>query len=76
MGESERERKSGGKAEEDGEDVVGSKPSSFLAGFPRARYDSEAAMKVMPLSAVFVLMIASNQLTLKYVEVSFYNVAR
>lgn len=50
--------------------------SSFLAAFPKARYDRDAALKVLPLSFVFVLMIVSNQLTLKYVEVSFYNVAR
>lgn len=30
----------------------------------------------MPLSFIFVVMIVSNQFTLKYVEVSFYNVAR
>lgn len=62
----ERERPAGSK----------SSLSSFLAGFPKARYDRDAALKVLPLSFVFVVMIVSNQLTLKYVEVSFYNVAR
>ena len=57
-------------------DSKSSASPSFLAAFPKARYDRDVAMKVMPLSAIFVIMIVSNQLTLKYVEVSFYNVAR
>lgn len=73
MGEKER----GGQSSADKEKAE-SKPSasSFLAAFPKARYDRDAALKVLPLSFIFVLMIVSNQLTLKYVEVSFYNVAR
>eukprot|EP00752_Nemacystus_decipiens_P006798 g6103.t1 len=73
MGEKER----GGQSSADKEKAE-HKPSasSFLAGFPKARYDRDAALKVLPLSFIFVLMIVSNQLCLKYVEVSFYNVAR
>lgn len=73
MGERER----GGQSSADKEKAE-HKPSasSFLAGFPKARYDRDAALKVLPLSFIFVLMIVSNQLCLKYVEVSFYNVAR
>lgn len=73
MGEKERAGQSSA-----GKEKAESKPSasSFLAGFPKARYDRDAALKVLPLSLIFVLMIVSNQLCLKYVEVSFYNVAR
>ncbi|CAM9204872.1 unnamed protein product [Ectocarpus fasciculatus] len=80
LGEKMRGAQSGAtreKVEEGGQAAGKPAPdSSFLAGFPKARYDRDAALKVMPLSMIFVLMILSNQLTLKYVEVSFYNVAR
>jgi len=49
---------------------------SFWAQFPKAQYDRNVGMRVLPLSAVFVGMITFNNLCLKYVEVSFYNVAR
>lgn len=73
MGERERAGQSSA-----GKEKAEAKPSasSFLGGFPKARYDRDAALKVLPLSLIFVLMIVSNQLCLKYVEVSFYNVAR
>lgn len=76
LGEAERERS--GKNKEDAEEPASRKDSSlsFLNAFPKARYEADVAMKIMPLSAIFVVMIVSNQLTLKYVEVSFYNVAR
>lgn len=48
----------------------------FLTEFPKAQYKSDVAMKVMPLSIIFVVMIIANQFTLKNVQVSFYNVAR
>ena len=51
-------------------------PGTWLASFPVVRFDSELAWKVMPLSLCFTGMIGFNQLCLKYVEVSFYNVAR
>mmetsp|Transcript_5643 Transcript_5643/g.8198 ORF Transcript_5643/g.8198 Transcript_5643/m.8198 type:complete len:358 (-) Transcript_5643:194-1267(-) len=50
--------------------------SSFFSQFPKATYTREAGTKVFPLSIVFVGMITFNNLCLKYVEVSFYNVAR
>lgn len=50
--------------------------SSFWAQFPKASYNAVVGMKVFPLSIVFVGMITFNNLTLKWVEVSFYNVAR
>ena len=49
---------------------------SFFAQFPRAEFKPAVAQKVFPLSVVFVGMIAFNNLCLKWVEVSFYNVAR
>lgn len=49
---------------------------SFFAQFPKATYQFDIAGKVFPLSCVFVAMITFNNLCLKFVEVSFYNVAR
>eukprot|EP00485_Elphidium_margaritaceum_P000166 CAMPEP_0202694290 /NCGR_PEP_ID=MMETSP1385-20130828/8187_1 /ASSEMBLY_ACC=CAM_ASM_000861 /TAXON_ID=933848 /ORGANISM="Elphidium margaritaceum" /LENGTH=290 /DNA_ID=CAMNT_0049350107 /DNA_START=10 /DNA_END=878 /DNA_ORIENTATION=+ len=49
------------------------KPFSF---FPRFEYNIATARKVMPLTLVFLGMIVFNNLCLKYVEVSFYQVAR
>ncbi len=72
------ERERGGKEKTEGPSggTPSTSSSSFLAAFPKAQYDRDVAFKVLPLSFIFVLMIVSNQLTLKYVEVSFYNVAR
>lgn len=53
-----------------------STPPSFFAQFPKAEYKNIIAMRVFPLSIVFVAMITFNNLCLKWVEVSFYNVAR
>lgn len=71
----ERARARGGKPRK-GHGDNSKTSSSFLATFPKAQYDPSIAKNVMPLSVIFVVMIVSNQLTLKYVEVSFYNVAR
>lgn len=49
---------------------------SFYAQFPKAEYSVLVAKKVFPLSVIFVGMITFNNLCLKWVEVSFYNVAR
>lgn len=48
----------------------------FFSQFPKAEYDAEIGKKILPLSFIFVGMITFNNLCLKYVEVSFYNVAR
>lgn len=48
----------------------------FFEIFPRFEVRYEIAVKCMPLSAVFVGMIAFNNLCLKEVGVSFYNVGR
>ena len=50
--------------------------SSFLNDYPVCRYNSETGIRVLPLSLIFVGMIAFNNICLKHVEVSFYNVAR
>jgi len=49
---------------------------SFFAQFPKAEYEYVVARQVFPLSVVFVAMISFNNICLKWVEVSFYNVAR
>ena len=53
--------------------------SSFRASlsfFPHLSFKKEKAVKILPLTTIFVAMIVFNNLCLKYVEVSFYNVAR
>lgn len=50
--------------------------TSFLSQFPKAEYKVLTGQRVFPLSLVFVGMITFNNLCLKWVEVSFYNVAR
>lgn len=49
---------------------------SFFSQFPRAEYTWETGRRIFPLSVIFVCMITFNNLCLKWVEVSFYNVAR
>ena len=49
---------------------------SFFAQFPKAEYLLSQARQIFPLSLVFVGMITFNNLCLKLVQVSFYNVAR
>jgi len=58
----ERSRKSGG--------------GSFFDSYPMVKYNFTSGLGVLPLSVVFVGMITFNNICLKYVEVSFYNVAR
>jgi|EP00979_Chaetoceros_neogracilis_P013827 GDP-fucose transporter C1 len=58
-----------------GDDAAISKPS-FFAQFPRAQYHRKIAVQIFPLSIIFVGMVSFNNLCLKNVEVSFYNVAR
>jgi solute carrier family 35 (GDP-fucose transporter), member C1 len=47
-----------------------------LSFFPRFEYDLTMARKVAPLTFCFLGMIICNNLCLKFVEVSFYQVAR
>lgn len=44
---------------------------SFYDEFPRVSYDYKVGMLVLPLSLIFVAMIAFNNLCLQYVQVSF-----
>lgn len=48
----------------------------YLSFFPRFEYIPSVGAKVMPLTLVFLGMIIFNNLCLKYVQVSFYQVAR
>ncbi|KAG0171368.1 hypothetical protein DFQ30_001123 [Apophysomyces sp. BC1015] len=43
---------------------------------PPYEFDSTTAKKVAPLTFIYVMMLALNNLCLKYVEVTFYQVAR
>lgn len=52
------------------------KSNSFFAQFPKAEYKPSVGQKILPLSVIFVGMITFNNLCLKWVEVSFYNIAR
>jgi solute carrier family 35 (GDP-fucose transporter), member C1 len=49
---------------------------TFFAQFPVVEYNPVLARQLAGLSGVFVAMMTFNNLSLKYVEVSFYNVAR
>lgn len=49
---------------------------SYFDEYPIIRFDMRTAMSVLPLSLIFVAMIAFNNVCLQLVEVSFYNVAR
>ncbi|XP_065181895.1 GDP-fucose transporter 1-like [Sycon ciliatum] len=48
----------------------------FLDEFPAFQISTSLMLQLLPLSAVFVGMIAFNNLCLKYVGVAFYNVGR
>jgi len=54
----------------------GKPKESFFAQFPSQRYELKVAKGILPLSLIFVGMVTFNNLCLKLVEVSFYNVAR
>jgi len=49
---------------------------SLLAQFPKPQAEVSTLRAVAPLSVVFVGMIASNNVTLMHIPVSFYNVAK
>lgn len=57
-------------------EILLTRRSSFYSQFPKAEYNISTAKRILPLSIVFVGMITFNNLCLKYVEVSFYTVAR
>jgi len=72
----DRARKSHSYKQVESSDGGGDSQKSFFLQFPRADFDIETAKRVFPLSVVFVGMITFNNLCLKFVEVSFYTVAR
>ena len=49
---------------------------TYFSQFPPVTYDIAIAKRLGSLALIFVGMITFNNLALKYVEVSFYNVAR
>jgi len=59
-----------------GEKTRASATGSFLDEYPKIEFNMNVTLSVLPLSLIFVGMIAFNNLCLQYVEVSFYNVAR
>lgn len=63
-------------SEEESESSKHAGSKTFWHQFPRAEYKIGQGRRVFPLSLVFVGMITFNNLCLKWVEVSFYNVAR
>ncbi|CAO3684368.1 unnamed protein product [Rhizopus stolonifer] len=52
------------------------KRNKLLSIIPPYEYDTTIARKVSPLTGVYVGMLVLNNLCLKYVEVTFYQVAR
>eukprot|EP01089_Gocevia_fonbrunei_P003040 TRINITY_DN1289_c0_g1_i1.p1 TRINITY_DN1289_c0_g1~~TRINITY_DN1289_c0_g1_i1.p1 ORF type:complete len:352 (+),score=51.57 TRINITY_DN1289_c0_g1_i1:107-1162(+) len=54
------------------------KPLSFVKapGFTLADWDYDTLLKVLPLTLLFVSMVCFSNLTLRFAEVSFYQVAR
>ncbi|ORY05212.1 hypothetical protein K493DRAFT_252836 [Basidiobolus meristosporus CBS 931.73] len=52
------------------------KSISFFSTIPPFEFDLRIAKRVAPLTIIYVLMLALNNLCLKYVEVTFYQVAR
>lgn len=73
LAQTKLKREADAQQERSGQDSQG---PSFWAQFPKAQYLVGTGRKVFPLSLVFVGMITFNNLCLKWVEVSFYNVAR
>jgi len=52
------------------------RPGEFLSEFTAPAFSVDVALRMMPLSVIFVGMISMNNLCLQLIEVSFYNVAR
>jgi GDP-fucose transporter C1 len=75
FGENSRKNEYRAVSHEEGSEASARKPS-FFSQFPKAEYKVMTGQRVFPLSFVFVGMITFNNLCLKWVEVSFYNVAR
>lgn len=48
----------------------------FLSIFPPLSIDWRLALRVLPMTSVYILMVTTNNLCLQYVQLSFYQVAR
>jgi len=59
-----------------GEKTRAAGTGSYMDEYPKIDFNWTVCFSVLPLSLIFVGMIAFNNLCLQYVEVSFYNVAR
>jgi len=59
-----------------GEKTRAAGTGSYFDEYPKIDFNWNVCISVLPLSLIFVGMIAFNNLCLQYVEVSFYNVAR
>ncbi|KAM9381454.1 GDP-fucose transporter 1 [Phaethornis superciliosus] len=55
---------------------LGAACGPLCPGLPTLRLDLKVSRSVLPLSAVFIGMVTSNNLCLKHVGVAFYNVGR
>jgi GDP-fucose transporter C1 len=49
---------------------------SWLRIVPNLEFKPQVALRILPLTLVFICMVALNNLCLQYVQVSFYQVAR
>eukprot|EP00551_Chaetoceros_affinis_P010763 CAMPEP_0203675668 /NCGR_PEP_ID=MMETSP0090-20130426/21672_1 /ASSEMBLY_ACC=CAM_ASM_001088 /TAXON_ID=426623 /ORGANISM="Chaetoceros affinis, Strain CCMP159" /LENGTH=360 /DNA_ID=CAMNT_0050541955 /DNA_START=214 /DNA_END=1296 /DNA_ORIENTATION=+ len=56
--------------------LIPNRQPGFISQFPKATYKPSIALRIFPLSLIFVGMITFNNLCLSHVQVSFYNVAR
>ena len=56
--------------------LIPNRQPGFISQFPKATYRPSIALRIFPLSLIFVGMITFNNLCLTFVQVSFYNVAR
>jgi len=56
--------------------VCGHSKNRYLSIVPPFEFDCSTALKILPLTAIYVAMLTFNNLCLAFVEVSYYQVAR
>lgn len=49
---------------------------AFFSFFPQVEYNLTIGAKIMPLTFLFAMMLVFNNICLKYVQITFYQVAR
>lgn len=49
---------------------------TFFSFFPQVEYNFSLGAKIMPLTFLFAMMLVFNNICLKYVQITFYQVAR